>query len=290
MKKTVLTGFVLFLLGTAAGFLIRPCFFPSSEKTRELDEHRVTYKDGIVLEKNKPFTGRLIAKQQDRLSVCPHENGKREGLCLTYQNNILTELSTWKDGKKEGLSQHYSEQGLLEKQSAYRNGILHGSQKLYFPDGTLKESGEYDLGRKTGIWKTYNPNGTRSSSETYKDGELNGTAMTYNSDGFPVSQACYINGKLSGRYTRFNRDWSVSHTGTYKDGKMDGIWEYYRYDGTLSLKELFRRDKKLYYEAYDQNGKLESPLERAFPETKEKYGKKQAPQTQENEITIKETK
>lgn len=290
MKKTIIAGFFLFFLGTAAGCLIRPYFFPSAEKNRELDEYRITYENGIALENGTPFTGRLTARHQNGSTVCSYENGKRQGLCLSFKNNILTELSTWKDGKKEGLSQRYSEQGLLEEQSAYRGGFLHGSRKHYFPDGALKQSCEYDRGMKTGIWKTYNPNGTLNSSETYKNDELNGTAITYDINGFPVSQACYVNGKLSGRYTKFNRDWSVSHTGTYKNGKMDGIWEYYRYDGSLSLKELFRRDKKIYYEAYDQNGKLESPLERAFPETKEKYGKKRAPQNQENKITEKETK
>ncbi len=50
---------------------------------------------------------------------------------IYYENGTINILDTYLDGKQEGVSVHYSPQGVLTRKTYYRNGVLDGEQ-YYF--------------------------------------------------------------------------------------------------------------------------------------------------------------
>ena len=53
------------------------------------------------------------------------------------------EIFNYKDGKLEGLSKSYYENGNLESEQSYRNGRLDGGAKAYHPNGKLQFAFQY---------------------------------------------------------------------------------------------------------------------------------------------------
>ena len=56
-------------------------------------------------------------------------------------------MSTFKDGKENGVSKLYYENGRLAGEAPYINGIEDGIEKEYWSDGTLRSETTYKDGK-----------------------------------------------------------------------------------------------------------------------------------------------
>lgn len=90
--------------------------------------------------------GGLTATLPDggRIEGC-HHNGKREGVWVAYdQDDTLLELTTYRNGKKNGLKATYSP---LVKYH-YKDDELDGRYELYSYNGGKKQDGKYENGNE----------------------------------------------------------------------------------------------------------------------------------------------
>lgn len=71
-----------------------------------------------------------------------------------YRNKQLAEVIHYKDGKRDGVSTWYSEEGEKLKEFTYVNDELHGLANFYDSTGLIVE-GQYKRDKKDGLWKYY---------------------------------------------------------------------------------------------------------------------------------------
>lgn len=128
-----------------------------------------------------------------------YHKGKLEGIQKKYYENRrdnLSELSNYKNGKKEGISKWFDLEGNVIAEYNYQNGLLDGAQRSfyqsgqlrsidhfiknqyegesieYYEDGKVKLSGQYQNGEKQGKWQKFDNNGRVEHTEIYKNGQL----------------------------------------------------------------------------------------------------------------------
>jgi len=91
---------------------------------RQIEASETFTQRGLVYERgdDEPFTGVVIGKS------------RREG----YRNFTCTFKKTYKDGKLEGRSYFYYDNGKIESIEPYEDGILNGVVTRYYDDGQLK--------------------------------------------------------------------------------------------------------------------------------------------------------
>lgn len=100
---------------------------PEAPEVLKVSHDKLIKKDGVTyqVDSAEPFTGR---------SVRFHENGK-----LEYK-------TSYREGKKNGLSEWYWENGILEQRGNLKNGKKNGLLELFDQNGNLIRSVIYKDG------------------------------------------------------------------------------------------------------------------------------------------------
>ena len=108
----------------------------------------------------------------------------------------------YNNGKKDGLSKIFYENGQLKNESQYKNGILL-NEKEYYNDGQLRFEGNYEDARdyadnkEVGIGKLYFKNGILKYEWNFTKSENIAFRKSYNQNGELVYEARYDgDGKL----------------------------------------------------------------------------------------------
>ncbi len=125
-----------------------------------------------------------------------YRNKQREGSWVEYYPSGLTKsITTYIDGKKEGVTLEFNDNGQLSKrinfhldqldgdyrefnyttvkeERFYKNGKLEGTVKIYYPDGKVMEEGLYKNGIRDGISKWYDQQGNVTIEYEYQNGVL----------------------------------------------------------------------------------------------------------------------
>jgi antitoxin component YwqK of YwqJK toxin-antitoxin module len=125
-----------------------------------------------------------------------YRNKQREGSWVEYYPSGLTKsITTYIDGKKEGVTLEFNDNGQLSKRTNfhldqldgdyrefnyttvkeerfYKNGKLEGTVKIYYPDGKVMEEGLYKNGIRDGISKWYDQQGNVTIEYEYQNGVL----------------------------------------------------------------------------------------------------------------------
>ncbi len=83
-----------------------------------------------------------------------------------------TQVTQWKEGKKEGTQTDFFETGVIQKQMTFKADIANGPFLFNFSNGKTWIRGTYKNGDKEGSWLYYNENGTVEKQEDYKKGVL----------------------------------------------------------------------------------------------------------------------
>ncbi len=109
-------------------------------------------------------------------------------------SRVFTEVSYYPSGKQEysaeyingkldGLSRRWSEDGYLISESVYSHGKLHGIWKKYYENGNTRYKAHYFHGQKHGeeIW--YYENGHVKSEQSFHYGVSAGTIIRWHPDG-----------------------------------------------------------------------------------------------------------
>ncbi len=124
--------------------------------------------EGVMEGRNR--SGEWVYYHEKAKSIMTKEfyvNGKLDGFKITYYlNKKITEELEYKNGKKEGVNNYYSPEGVLLKKLLYKNDELHGPAFYYDSNRKVILEGKYKNGRKHGVWKYYK-DGKFIKEETY---------------------------------------------------------------------------------------------------------------------------
>ena len=111
------------------------------------------------------FSGRIIniedTDYKNSLVYAKGENVSFTGKILTfYEDGKLKDETMYKNGKREGLSKYYYQNGKLAVEQNFNNdGNIEGIRKDYWENGNIQEECLYKNGLREGILKEYDEKG-----------------------------------------------------------------------------------------------------------------------------------
>ena len=100
-----------------------------------------------------------------------------------YQNGNLEYEAEFVNGKLDGISKVWLEDGTLFSVSQYSNDHPHGNWKKFHPNGKLMFELNYEYGQKHGYEKWYYENGTIKSEQDFDYGNAKSGIIRWNFDG-----------------------------------------------------------------------------------------------------------
>ena len=100
-----------------------------------------------------------------------------------YPNGQQEYAAEYLNGKLDGLSRHWSEDGLLISETEYSYGKPHGIWKKYYTNQNTMHEVYYFHGQKHGIEKWYHENGLIKSEQFFHYGVSEGTIIRWHPNG-----------------------------------------------------------------------------------------------------------
>jgi antitoxin component YwqK of YwqJK toxin-antitoxin module len=132
-----------------------------------------SHNQGVLLYENKPFTGiqYLLFANQDTTKVSTYIEGKEQGWSkIWYQDGRLAEERYYEKGKKENTHRAWWPDGKLRFEYNFKNDEHHGEQKDWFPDGKLAEIFHYVNGHEEGQQQMWFDDGSLKANYVIKEG------------------------------------------------------------------------------------------------------------------------
>jgi len=159
----------------------------------------------------------------------------------------------YKDGRKEGLSKVYHENGQLMMERPFQHGKLDGSVSVYSPEGKLYSQTGYVDGVIEGMEVYYFENGHVAVENPYKGGELNGVSKVHHEQGGLYGEYSYVNGLQSGVSREYDEGGSLLSEWHSENDHMHGEAFSYYPNGNVKYKAIFDKGQKVgpdqyYYE------------------------------------------
>lgn len=114
------------------------------------------------------------------------------GIYTEYYTDCLTRTTVEvENGRPNGLTKVYFENGQLEEIRSFKNGMMHGKWEKWNPQDIKIAEANYSDNKKDGKWYIWDENGTLRYDMTYVMGEKRGTWLMYNENGILLDQKEY---------------------------------------------------------------------------------------------------
>ena len=101
---------------------------------------------------------------------------------------------TYREGKLEGMSQHYYPGGEISEELHWKQNEKDGAWKQYYSNGIQRLSANFEKGQLQGSYELYFPTGHIKIRGSYLDNRSHGTWRFYDEEGKEVFALDYING------------------------------------------------------------------------------------------------
>ena len=171
---------------------------------------------------------------------------KKEGTAYLYfSNGKVQQTILYNDGKRNGLSKEYDQDGNILTLLEYRNDILINREQVNRTD---------NRGLKQGEWKEFHQNGNIKSERTYKDDFLHGYYKEYDERGRLSLTMLYDNGSIVNSNVgnapniemsnKYDQNGGLFYSGPFRDNIPVGIHRE------------FEAGKIVNSYIYDDNGQL----------------------------------
>ena len=160
-----------------------------------LDEGKyiATYAEDAIIETNN-FQDIFQVYVCGLYKSCDHINGTLTGFDRSVdaywegKNVVFRAKVEMKNGKKDGVSEVYYDNGYIAESCTFQNGSENGPIIQYYPDGKFKWKGNYKDGKLDGLDQTFDENGVLRIETHYADGVHNGEIKMYDEEGHLVVQ------------------------------------------------------------------------------------------------------
>lgn len=88
-----------------------------------------------------------------------------------------------KQGKPDGITRIYFDDGQVEETRAFKNGMMHGKWEKWDRQNARIAEANYTENLKDGKWYIWDDKGTLRYDMTYKNGKKSGTWLMYDENG-----------------------------------------------------------------------------------------------------------
>lgn len=217
----------------------------------------------------KTFSGKYVQNNLYDGTLDNYVNGKKEGKSITYsENGNIERESNYVNGRKEGKTIFYYENGNIKSESNYLNNELEGQSITYYENGSIKYESNYVNGKTEGKSITYYENGNIETEGNYENGRKEGKSIFYYENGLGSIVRLYHNDIL------LNQTWNIfsnSNDFYLQPNFRTEKWTVFLYDiqGKNKKKEIhyFNGKEEGKYIEYYENGNIKE--ERNYENGKE---------------------
>jgi antitoxin component YwqK of YwqJK toxin-antitoxin module len=166
-------------------------------------------------------------------SKCPYSK---------YVNGICS-IENYINGKKNGISVQFHENGNIHFLYTYQDDLKHGYSSMHNIDGTIVQECYYNNDNIHGERKSY-WNGRLIKLFVFVHGKLNGISQTFWDTGELKTAGFYINGLAEGEHYQYYPNGEVSAKFIFVNGEMHGICSMYS-PGIILKREIIYQHGKL---------------------------------------------
>ena len=153
------------------------------------------------------------------------------------ENGIISIKHHYKNNKKNGKQEYFSEHGHLIKTIDYKDGIPHGKEIQFYNSGLIKNISNYTRGKRNGMLIAFDEYGQKIMTKNYSLGYLTGEMIIYHSNGEIKQKTNYSLGIKNGICAVYDKHGNPMLELNYKNNLIHGeVKEYEYYHGLLVLK------------------------------------------------------
>ena len=241
-------------------------FYDQSGDTIEKINYLYGKKNGWYYKyKSDPQKGAYISSKE--LFVAD----KKEGTAfIYYPDGKIQQTFTYSDGKKEGLSKEYDNEGNIITLFEYHNDFLVSRERLNRIDSK---------GLKQGVWKDFYPNGAVKSEKTFRDDLMHGYYKEYDNRGKLTLTMLYENGAIvKSRVedepdieieTKYDTEGKLIYSGPYRNKIPVGVHREFGKDGKVINAFIYNDNGQLLSEGIvDEAGNRNGKWKDLFPNGK----------------------
>ena len=209
MKHALFFILVIFILSSCGESSDKPNVLKTVPKKDPIDSSALELRLGItyLAKTNKMFTG-------DAKKI--------------YKNGQVASLSTYKNGKLDGLLTSWYPNGQKEVESNFKNGKQHGLTRSWRKDGEKLAEVNFKHGINHGLWTDWYKNGQKMSEKNLKDGKLI-SCESWKPDGKKCPETNLKNG--NGVSVSYHLNGNKRIEVNYKNGMQHGLWTIWNKDG-----------------------------------------------------------
>lgn len=172
---------------------------------------------------------------------------KKQGVSYYYKNGKIQKEVYYKDGKKDGISREYDENGNVITLVEYKNDFIISREFINRTDSK---------GLKQGIWRTFYPNNKIYKEIKYKNDTIVGVYKEFDIEGKVIVKKRFEKGKeIEDIFadTLITLDWKEEfyetgrrkYYGAFKDGVKVGIHKEYEPDGKVIVAKEYNERGEL---------------------------------------------
>ena len=158
-------------------------FFDQSGDTTEKISYLLGKKNGFYIKYGKDPSVGLYVDSKELFA-----GDRKEGTAYLYfPDGKIKQTIMYNEGKKEGISKEFDNEGNIITLLEYNNDFLVSRERINRSDAK---------GLKQGEWKEFYPGGGIKSEKTFKDDQLHGYYKEYDIRGRLVLTMLYENGSI----------------------------------------------------------------------------------------------
>jgi len=194
---------------------------------------------------------------------------RKEGAArIYYPDGKTRQTIPYVNGKKDGLSREYDQEGKIITLLEYNNDFLISRSRINQTDAS---------GRKQGEWLDFYPDGAIKTEINYRDDLLHGYYKEYDVRGKLLVTLLYENGKVTGTdidnstqidiENRYDDSGRLIYSGPFREGVPVGIHREFNADGSVKNARIYNDNGVLISEGIvDDAGNRRGPWKDYSPE------------------------
>ena len=157
-----------------------------------------------------------------------------------YLDNSLYSVTSYKEGKKDGLEETYFQNGKVKNKKYFSQGKLNGYEENYLKGSRFDKEGNEVFDSNGNLVQIY----YLSFKGYYQDGLKEGDHTFYYSNRIIKKALSYKKGVLNGEYKSFSSNGNLKEKIIYSKGIYDGTFEQYKVNGSPIVKLNYKKGKK----------------------------------------------
>jgi antitoxin component YwqK of YwqJK toxin-antitoxin module len=124
-------------------------------------------------------------------------DGKQNGTTTTYyENGQVATTVTYRDDKLEGPAQAFYESGALRAEFSYADNRRHGPYRSLFESGVVEVEAEFERGLVQGAYRVNHENGALREEVRFVNSRREGLCRTYYENGILQAETLFAGGEI----------------------------------------------------------------------------------------------